>query len=243
MIEIDLSGKVALVTGAGRGIGLGCARALARAGAFVWVNDLDAEAARRAADEIGGKPLPGDVANPSDWLNPAIERGVLHILVHNAGYDFPTPMGATDMAAFDRLHRVQISGPFAITQMLFEQLKAANGAATIYIASVHATITEPLASAYAGGKAAQIAMVRGLALELGEHKIRALAVSPGYVDTALVAASDLSSAEIDALHPMGRMGQPEDIGNLVAFLASPLAEFVNGTNVIIDGALTARLYS
>jgi NAD(P)-dependent dehydrogenase (short-subunit alcohol dehydrogenase family) len=245
---IDLANKTALVTGAGSGIGRGCALALAEAGAFVFVNDLDAEKAGAVAQEINGQALTGDVAEPGDWLNPVLTKGPLHVLVHNAGYDLYTPVGETDMDAFKRLHAVMLTGPYSMVQLLLPSLKMANGAAIIFIASVHGQATTPNCSAYAAAKGGQIAMVRSMCQDLGPFNIRALSVSPGYVDTLLIrqwldASRDPSTllAKTQKLHPMGRIGTPEDIGGLVAFLASPLAEYINGVNVTIDGGLTARL--
>lgn len=246
---IDLGGKAALVTGAGSGIGAGCARSLAEAGALVWVNDLDPNKAEAVAAEIGGKALPGDVAEPSDWLQPVIEGGALHALVHNAGYDLITRVGATDRAAIDRLLGVQISGPFEITQRLLGSLRQANGAAVVHIASVQAHASNPDASGYAAAKGGLVSMVRSMAQDLGPDRIRVLTVSPGFIDTYLFDAYLESTEDPDAtkafaygLHPLGRIGTPKDVGDLVTFLVSPYAEFINAANLVIDGGLTARLY-
>jgi NAD(P)-dependent dehydrogenase (short-subunit alcohol dehydrogenase family) len=248
-MNIDLSGKSALVTGAGRGIGAACARALAQAGAFVWVNDLDAGSSEAVAQEVHGKALVGDVAKPGAWLAPVLESGALHVLVHNAGYDLSTPVGSTEQASFDRLLQVQLSGPFAITQFLIEPLKLAQGAAVIHIASVHAGATNSEMSAYAAAKGGQVAMVNSLAQDLGPFGIRALCVSPGFISGTLMdewVASTPDPGETlsfaSKLHPMGRIGTPEDVASLVAFVASPLGEFINGTNLVIDGGLSAKLF-
>jgi len=247
-MTINFQGKTALVTGAGSGIGAACAHKFAQCGAYVFVNDIDPVRAESVAKEIGGTALAGDVASPGAWLDPVLERGELHALVHNAGYDLATRMGSTEMAAFDRLHRIQISGPFEMTQLLLPVLRAANGAIVIFVASVHGIATEPETSAYAAAKGALIAMVRSLCQDLGPDRIRALTVSPGYVDTPLLdlwmgSTPDPAAtrAHAESLHPLGRMGQPEEIASLIAFLASPYAEFINGTNIVIDGGLTARL--
>jgi len=193
--------------------------------------------------------LPGDVAEPGDWLLPAIQHGVLHALVHNAGYDLATPVGTTDRTSFDRLLRVQVSGPFEMTQRLLQPLKNANGAAVVHIASVHARATNPDTSAYAAAKGALVAMVRSMAQDLGPDKIRTLTVSPGFTDTHLFEDYIHSSPDPEAtrafakgLHPLGRIGTPKDIGDLVTFLVSPYAEFINATDVVVDGGLSARLF-
>lgn len=245
-MRINLSGKAALVTGAGSGIGAACARALTEAGAFVWVNDLTPEQANPVAAEVDGSPLAGDVAEPGDWLSPVL-GGPLHILVHNAGYDLATRVGQTNRQDFDRILRVMVTGPFDMTQHLLPALKNAKGACVIHIASIHATCTTDEMSAYAGAKGALVSMVKSMCQDLGPHSIRVLALSPGYVETPLMDAwvettpdPAATRSHANDLHPLGRIGRPEDIAAFVTFLASPLAEFVNGVNLIIDGGLTAR---
>jgi NAD(P)-dependent dehydrogenase (short-subunit alcohol dehydrogenase family) len=175
-------------------------------------------------------------------------KAPLHGIVHAAGYDLSTPMGDTEIWAFDRALDVMVIGPFELTQHLLPSLESAQGACLVFIASVHALATEPGVSAYAAAKGAQISMVRSIAQDLGPKKIRAVSVSPGYVDTPLLAKwfeSQPDPAETrrhaDGLHPLGRIGQAEDIAALVTFLLSPQAEFINGANLVIDGGLTAQL--
>ena len=246
---VDLAGKSILVTGGGSGIGAACCRTLAGAGAFVWVNDLDASAAEAVAIELGtAKAIPGDVAEPLSWAFGLAELE-LHGIVNNAGYDLSSPVGGTDMAAFERLQKVMVSGPFALLQLLLPALERADGACVVFISSVHALATEPATNAYAAAKGGQVSMVRSLIQDLGPKRIRAVNVSPGYVDTPLLrkwmdSTEDPAGTRTHAagLHPLGRMGRPEDIAQVVTFLMSPLAEFVNGTNVVVDGGLMAHLY-
>lgn len=245
---IDLSGKSFLVTGAGSGIGAACSRALASAGAFVWVNDLNASAAAELASEISGSAVAGDVSNSRAWVEPIVNSGVLQGIVHNAGYDLSTPVGKTNVDDFERAVRVMVTGPFDLTQALLPALRAAHGSAIVFISSVHSLTTESNTSAYAGAKGAINAMVRSMCQDLGGDEIRVVAVSPGYIDTPLLRSwleSTPDPAETrrhsESLHPLGRIGMPEDIAALVTFLLSPLAGFINGTNVVIDGGLTAQL--
>jgi 3-hydroxybutyrate dehydrogenase len=247
-MTIEWNGKSALVTGAGSGIGAACARSLAASGAFVWVNDLNAEAAAALALEVGGTAIPGDVAEPGPWLNPILESGTLHAVVHSAGYDLSTPVGVTKREDFDQIYRVMLSGPFEITQRLLGPLRNAQGSCVVFIASVHALTTEKEMSAYASAKAGQVAMVKAMAQDLGQHLVRVLAVSPGYIETPLMDAW-LASVEnrdetlrwVAGLHLLGRLGKADQVASLVNFLASPHAEFINATNIIIDGGLTAQL--
>jgi NAD(P)-dependent dehydrogenase (short-subunit alcohol dehydrogenase family) len=237
------------ITGAGSGIGRACAHKFASQGAHVFVNDLDPAKAQAVAKEVGGQAVPGDVAEPGPWLDPVVGHGLLHALVHNAGYDLSTPVGGTDMDSFKLLQRILVAGPFEITQRLLPNLKQAEGASVVFVASVHALVTEPGYSAYSAGKGAQLAMIRSMCQDLGPHKVRVVGVAPGYVDTPLLRQwidsqpdPEATKAHADSLQPLGRIGRAEDIANLVAFLASPEAEFVNGVCVPIDGGLTARLY-
>jgi NAD(P)-dependent dehydrogenase (short-subunit alcohol dehydrogenase family) len=245
---IDHSNKNVLVTGAGSGIGRACAKTFAECGAHVFVNDINAGAATEVADEIGGTALPGDVAEPGPWLQPLLDVGTLHTLVHNAGYDFVSRIGSTDIADFKRLHQVMVTGPFEMTQMLLPCLRKAKGACIVFVASVHGLATTKEMSAYASAKGAQISMVRSICQDLGKDKIRAVSVAPGYVDTPLMDAwinstpsPEKTREHAESLHPMGRIGKPEEIAALVAFLASSHVEFINGSNVVIDGGLTAQI--
>ncbi len=242
-----------LVTGAGSGIGAACSRFLAAAGAFVWVNDLRRAAAEETVDAIkgaggGAQAIEGDVSEPSLWLEPILESGVLHGIVHCAGFDVASAMGDADMHAFDQALAAMVTGPFELSQRLLPNLTEARGACLVFIASVHALATEPGVSAYAAAKGALVSMVRSIAQDLGPRRIRAVAVSPGYVDTPLLDKSFTSMpdpqaarARANELHPLGRIGRPEDIAGLVRFLLSAEAEFINGSNVVIDGGLIAML--
>ena len=241
-----MTGRRALVTGAGSGIGEACAECLSQSGAKVWVNDIDANSASRVAEKIGGSPIAGDVADPGDWLQPVVEGGPLHVLVHNAGYDLNTPIGSTRRQDFERLFGVMVTGPFEMTQRLLPCLSAAGEACVIYVASVHATCTTREMSAYAAAKGALVSMVKSAAQDLGKYGIRCLSVSPGYVETPLLESWYQTTPNPAAarrrahdLHPLGRVGKPSDIGAFVTFLASSQAEFINGANLIIDGGLTA----
>lgn len=255
-MKIEFQGKSVLVTGAGSGIGRACAERLAESGAVLWVQDRNEEAVTETASRIASQGgvagvLVGDVAAPGDWLDPVLKTGNLYGVIHNAGYNLSTPLGKTEPAAFDKMLRVMVSGPFEMTQRLLPALSAENGGgggAVIFIASVHAMATEPATSAYAAAKGAMISMVRSLAQDLGPHGVRAVAIAPGYVDTPLLrqwidSAPDpaLTRSQADSLHPIGRMGRPDDIAAMAAFLMSAEASFVNGTTVVVDGGLTAML--
>jgi NAD(P)-dependent dehydrogenase (short-subunit alcohol dehydrogenase family) len=253
-VKIDLSNQSYLVTGAGSGIGAACGKFLGSAGAKVWVNDRNPDAAEAVVSRLRGDgavafAVPGDVGEPGPWLEPVAEGGALNGIVHCAGFHVPTVIGEAELAVFHCGLRAMVTGPFEITQRLLPNLTDARGACVVFVASVHAMTTEPGVSGYAAAKGAQVSMVRSMFQDLGPKRIRVLSVCPGYVDTPLLAEffdsqPDPQAARdrADALHPMGRIGTPEDVAGLITFLVSPQAEFINGSSVVIDGGLTAMLY-
>jgi NAD(P)-dependent dehydrogenase (short-subunit alcohol dehydrogenase family) len=254
---ISLAGKTALVTGGGQGIGLGCALILARAGADVAVNDLVHETGSEAAAAVralGRRSLflPGDVADPDAARGMAerfaAEFGALHVLVNNAGFNSFKGLADTSREEWDRILAVDLSGIYAMTRAMLPLLERAGSAAVVNIASVHASQTVANMAAYAAAKGAVVALTRGLCQELGPRGIRVNSVSPGFVDTPLLrhwmdstGDSAATRARVVALHPGGRIGTPDDIGHIVAFLASDLATFITGANLVVDGGLTSRL--
>jgi NAD(P)-dependent dehydrogenase (short-subunit alcohol dehydrogenase family) len=256
-MQISLSHRVALVTGAGEGIGRGCALALADAGADVIVNDVNAatgEATAAAVREKGrrGLFLRADVADA-----PAVaamaqtvqrEFGALHILVNNAGVNLFKGIAETTPEEWDQVLSVDLKGIFQVTRATLPLLKQADGASVINIASVHAQMTIAGIAAYAAAKGGVVAMTRSMAQELGPFDIRVNAVSPGFTRTPMVdrwLAStpdpEATLARVLAFHPLGRIGSPEDLGHLVTFLASDYARVITGANLVIDGGLTTRL--
>jgi NAD(P)-dependent dehydrogenase (short-subunit alcohol dehydrogenase family) len=152
------------------------------------------------------------------------------------------------MEEFDKIIAVDQRGLFAISQAMLPLLKKAADSSIIHIASVHATQTIAGITAYAGAKGAVVAMTRSMAQELGAYGIRVNTVSPGFTETPMLddwLAStpnpEATMARVNALHPLNRIASGEDIGNVVAFLASPLARAITGTNLVVDCGLTTRL--
>jgi NAD(P)-dependent dehydrogenase (short-subunit alcohol dehydrogenase family) len=256
-MNIDLSKKVALVTGAGAGIGKGCALELARSGADVVVNDVDAEAGPRTVSEIkalGRKAvfIKADISDEAQVQamakSIADQFGALHALVNNAGFNLFKGIVDTSPPEWDKIMSVDLRGLYLVTRALIPALKQAGGASIVNIASVHAQMTVPNITAYCAAKGGVVAMGRSLAQELGPMKIRVNSVSPGFVDTPLMdrwLASEPDAAatmrRVNGFHPLGRIGTPQDIGRLVVFLSSEMAGFISGANITIDGGLTSRL--
>lgn len=253
MFQIDLTGRVALVTGAGEGIGQGIALALAGAGATVIVNDLNAASGQATAAQIaarGGSSrfVQADISDEMAVQALFATVGALDILVNNAGFNLFKGLAETTPPEWDRIFAVDLRGLYLVTQAALPLLKASGAASVVNIASVHAQLTIANITAYAAAKGGVVAMGRSLAQELGPFGIRVNTVSPGFISTPLLerwldAEPDrrATEARVNSYHPLGRIGTPQDIGALVTFLASPQAAFITGANIPIDGGLSTRL--
>lgn len=256
-MKIDLSDKVALVTGAAQGIGNGIACVLAEAGAHVIAVDVQREKADETVCSIrqrGGSAdfIAADVSDEANveemFRQVSARHSALHILVNNAGIALFAGISGTASNDWDRVMAVNLKGIYLVTRFAVPLLKAAPASSVINIASVHATLTIAEMTAYASAKGAVVAMVRSLAQELGRDGIRVNAVSPGFVDTPLLQSwldsetdPKASEARVKGLIPTGRITTATEVGNLVAFLASDLARSITGANYLIDGGLTSRL--
>jgi NAD(P)-dependent dehydrogenase (short-subunit alcohol dehydrogenase family) len=256
-MNIDYSLKTALVTGSSKGIGYSCAEVLARCGATVYLNSRTEKEGLQALAKLEAaglkvRYLQGDIASAADIQRMrdtiASESGSLDLLVNNAGVNLFKGLEDTTMEEFDKIIAVDQRGLFAISQAMLPLLKKATGSSIIHIASVHATQTIAGITAYAGAKGAVVAMTRSMAQELGAYGIRVNTVSPGFTETPMLddwLAStpnpEATMTRVNALHPLNRIASGEDIGNVVAFLASPLARAITGTNLVVDCGLTTRL--
>jgi NAD(P)-dependent dehydrogenase (short-subunit alcohol dehydrogenase family) len=256
-MKIDMSGKWALVTGAGSGIGRGCAEVFAQCGANVAINDIDPASAEKqaAAVRAAGREtvvIPGDVGEESavaamfEKLAKTTDR--LHVLVNNAGFNLFKGIEQTEPADWDRIMQVDLRGIYLMTKAALPMLKSAKKSAVISIASVHAHATVPHLTAYAAAKGGVVAVTRSLCQELGPFGCRVNSISPGFVNTAImerwlasVPDPEETMRQVNGFHPVGRIADPKEVGYLAAFLASEYAEFITGVNVTIDGGLTSRL--
>ncbi len=256
-MNVRLDGRVALVTGAGEGIGRGCALALAAAGAELFINDKNPVSGEDTAATIqasGGIAhfVAADVSDAHEvatMFHTIAQRTIsLHILVNNAGFNLFKGIQETSLEEWNAIFSVDSTGIYLVTKMALPLLKAAGNASMINVASVHATMTVANMTAYAAAKGAVLAMGRSLAQELGPFGIRVNTISPGFMDTPLLdrwLATEpdpaASMQRVNSYHPLGRIGRPEDIGNLVTFLAGEQSGFISGANIVIDGGLTTRL--
>jgi 3-oxoacyl-[acyl-carrier protein] reductase len=245
-----LNGKVAVVTGASKGIGAGIAKHLAAEGAAVVVNYASSkEGADQVVDDInkrGGRAvaIQADVAKKKD-----IERlfadakkafGQLDILVNNAGvYQFG-PLEEITENEFHREFNTNVLGLILATQEAVKHF-APEGGAVINISSGASTLTPPMSVVYTGTKAAMDAITRVLAKELGPKKIRVNSINPGPVETEGFHAGGFSGSDFEkqlvAQTPLGRIGQPDDIAPLATFLASSDAAWITGETILVSGGL------
>jgi 3-oxoacyl-[acyl-carrier protein] reductase len=245
-----LAGKVAVVTGASKGIGAGIARHLAAGGAAVVVNYASSKAeADQVAAEItagGGKAVAvqGDVSNLEDVRRLFAETkkafGKLDILVNNTGiYEF-APLEGISAEHFHKQFDLNVLGLLWATQEAVKHF-GPTGGSIVNISSVAATAAPPNASVYSGTKAAVNAFTRSLAQELGPRKIRVNAISPGHTETEGLHATGISGSDFEkqlaAQTPLGGIGQPQDIAPAVVFLASPESAWITGENLYVSGGL------
>jgi NAD(P)-dependent dehydrogenase (short-subunit alcohol dehydrogenase family) len=247
-----LDGKAAFITGAGGGIGRAIARRFAAEGAAVMCADLDREAAERTAASIagaGGRAAASacDVADARQ-VSAAIEAaarefGKLNLLVNTAATD--DPLGDTvelDEAAWNRALAVNLTGVFLVAKYGIPKLRAAGGGSIVIVASQLGQVAVPRRPAYVTSKAALIQLARSMALDHAREGIRVNTVSPGAIETDRLlrrhGTIEAVRAALVPLHPIGRLGRPEEIANGALFLASDEASFMTGADLVIDGGYT-----
>jgi NAD(P)-dependent dehydrogenase (short-subunit alcohol dehydrogenase family) len=251
-----LSGRAALVTGAGRGIGRAIARQLLEAGAHVAIVDVDTAAATDAADAFRDLAPARVIALAADIADEAavadlVARaraalGSLDIVINNAARSSPEnpSIDRLDRAEWQRVLDINLTGPMLLVKHALPHLRARRGA-VVNIASTRALQSEPHTEAYAASKGGLLALTHALALSLGPD-VRVNCISPGWIDTSAWQPRGQEKQPrlrpIDhAQHPVGRVGQPEDVAALCLYLVSDAAGFVTGQNFVIDGGMTRKM--
>lgn len=248
-----LDGRHALVTGGASGIGAATVRELVRAGAFVWIADINVPAAEALAAETGSaQAVHLDVTSPDSIAHAVAHVGHLDILINNAGIGHVGSIETTEPDDFDRLMTVNVRGVYLVTRafvplLLESSSKGGPLANIVNIGSIAGMVGLRQRFAYCTTKGAVLAMTRQLAIEY-PRTLRVNAVCPGTVETPFVEAylekfhkdnKEETRAELRARQPLGRLGQPHEIASIVRYLASDEAAFVTGSLFTIDGGLTA----
>jgi 3-oxoacyl-[acyl-carrier protein] reductase len=250
-MSVDLSGKVALVTGAGRGLGFALARALLAAGARVALNDRTEEQVEAAMSRLAAEraiPAPADISDAAGAhraVAAAAATGRLDLVVNNAAINIEKTIEETDDDHWDRHLAVVLKAPFFVVQAALPHLCESRGA-VVNVASelgLHAIANNV---AYVSAKHGLVAMTRAMAIELAPFGVRVNALCPGTMDTELM--RECAEASVDpagyyrafaAYHPLGRLASPQEIAEFVLCLASPAAAFMTGAAVALDGGSTA----
>lgn len=251
----DLTGRRAIVSGAGRGIGRAIAERLVAGGARVAIADIDGTGAEAAAAALGNGciGIACDVRSTADVtmaVASAVDAfGGLDLLVNNAGIEIAKPAVEITDDEFLGILDINVVGTFRFTKAAVPALAAAGGAAIVNMASVAGTAGGPLLSTYCASKGAVIRFTESVAIELRQAGVRVNAVCPGIVQTEM---ADRLVAPIEAIAPIpfddlislkqGRFGTPGDVAEMVAFLASADAKFITGSHYLVDGGLTANLF-
>lgn len=244
---MDLSGKVAIVTGAGSGIGHAIAECFGAAGAAVCAGYLgyDDEANALAARLPHAIAVRVDVSKAAD-VQAMVDRareelGGVHVLVNNAGIEKSVPFLDLDEATWDAILAVNLKGAFLCTQACARAMRdAGTGGSIVNISSIHEDVAFPGFAPYCASKGGLRMLMRDLAVELAEHRIRVNNVAPGAIATPInreTLNDPEKVATLGRIVPLGRMGTPEEVAQVALFLASDAASYVTGSTYTVDGGM------
>lgn len=253
-----MRGKSAVVTGSALGIGRACALKLAEEGAAVVVTDVDVDEGPRVAGEIRGRGgdavfVEHNVADESQWDNVmkvVVQRfKKLDVLVNNAGVALAKDVEHTTLEEWRRLMSINLDGVFLGTKHAIQTMKTARSGSIVNLSSIEGLVGDPNLAAYNASKGGVRLLTKSAALYCAKagYNIRVNSVHPGYIWTPMVenylkAQGDVAQGRklLDSLHPIGHVGEPDDIAYGVLYLASDEAKFVTGTELVIDGGYTAQ---
>jgi 3-hydroxybutyrate dehydrogenase len=253
---LDLSGRRAVVTGAGSGIGAACARRLAAAGADVVVVDLSAESAKRVADEVGGTAEVADLGDSAALDRLCASDGPVataDVLVNNAGLQHVAPIEDFPPERFSLILRVMLEAPFRLVRAALPHMYEQGWGRVVNISSVHGLRASPYKSAYVAAKHGLEGLSKVVALEGGARGVTSNTVCPGYVRTPLVEGqiadqaaaagipeSDVVEKVLLTQPAIKRLIEPAEVAELAAYLCSDAARFANGSSYVLDGGWSAR---
>ena len=251
---VDLTGRRALVTGAGSGIGAACARRLAAAGAEVLVLDLSAESAGRVAEEIGGTPLVADLSDDAA-LARVCEQDVpgVDIVVNNAGLQHVSPLEQFPPERFALILKVMLEAPFRLVRAALPAMYEQGWGRVVNMSSAHGLRASAHKSAYVAAKHGLEGLSKVIALEGATHGVTSNTICPGYVRTPLVEGQIAAQAEAHGIPEdevlekvllrqpaIKALIEPADVAELAAFLCSDAAGMVTGSSYVMDGGWSAR---
>ncbi len=249
-VNLDLSGRDALITGGASGIGKACARRLAEAGASVTILDLNGDAARDVAKDLGGRSVQADLSD-YDALD-SLEISA-DIVVNNAGLQHVSPVEDFSPEMFSTILRVMLEAPFRIVRLALPGMYEKGWGRVINISSVHGLRASPYKSAYISAKHGLEGLSKVIALEGGPKGVTSNCICPAYVRTPLVEGQIADQAktrgisEEDVIEKVmltgpaiKRLVEPEEVAELTAFLCTPEASFITGASLTMDGAATAQ---
>ena len=249
-VDVDLTGRSALVTGAASGIGRACAVRLSRAGAAVTVLDLDGEAAGEVAEGIGGEALQADLADYGVLDGLKVEAD---IVVNNAGLQHVAAVEDFPPERFSMIVRIMLEAPFRIVQKALPGMYEKGWGRVINVSSIHGQVASPYKSAYISAKHGLEGFSKTVALEGGSKGVTSNCICPAYVRTPLVESQISDQARTHGISEdevvekimltepaIKRLIEPEEVAELAAFLCTPEASFINGASLVMDGAATAH---
>ncbi|MBJ9224154.1 glucose 1-dehydrogenase [Citrobacter braakii] len=241
----SLTNKKALITGAGSGLGYAMAKCMITSGAQVIIADMNADAAKKAADDLGPNASwtqfnVTDTDETERWVGDLLQQHKhIDILVNNAGNHCKKPIEEMSVKEFESVLDVHVVGAFALTRALVPHMKQLGNASVLFTASMTSFLGQPYVTGYAAAKSAYLGLIRGLATELSGAGIRVNGIAPGWIDTPMlrkaIEGDDERKNKILGRTPMKKFGKPEDIGWAATYLASDAAGFVSGHVLIVDG--------
>jgi NAD(P)-dependent dehydrogenase (short-subunit alcohol dehydrogenase family) len=254
MASSVLDGRVAFITGGAHGIGRACVERIQAAGASVVFCDVDDDVGRQVAASLSDGPAPVEFAHCDVTSEAEVERtmasaierfGFVDIVVANAAIDRPFDAAMMTEAEWDSFLAIDLKSVWFSVKFALPEMRRRERGSIIMIASIHAFVTSKGKFPYAAAKSAIVGLTRSLALDEAPYGIRVNAVCPGYTRTRMlgIESSDDPAAterEMAAIQPLGRIAEPIEIANVVAFLASDEASFITGASILVDGGLSAR---
>jgi 3-hydroxybutyrate dehydrogenase len=247
---VDLSGRTVLVTGGASGIGLACVHRMAAAGAKLVVLDINADAAARVAEEVGGESRAADLTQP-DVLDDLADL-TADIVVNNAGFQRVAPVHEFPPDVFAAMMRLMVEAPFRLVQASLPCMYERGYGRVINISSAHGRVASPYKVGYVTAKHALEGMSKVVALEAGSHGVTSNCINPGYVRTPLVEKQIADQANVHGIpesevietvmlarSAVKRLAEPAEVAELAVYLCSPAAALINGASLVIDGGWTA----